>query len=172
MLLPIIEPSIAPPSKGASNPPRRPPPIPAITPISAAVVATVAPSATMLVATMDVLAETLTSQYGTTDRVMSSRVELSCKCLWSIPRSIIDLTRLEISSVLWIVKGSVVCFWIFAHPAVPRVMLVPQYSHVIIISPNFGAIGAPQLGHFNDSAFEGARILAPHLEQNPASSGR
>jgi hypothetical protein len=27
---------------------------------------------------------------------------------------------------------------------------------VIIISPNFGAIGAPQLGHFNDVALEGA----------------
>jgi hypothetical protein len=60
--------------------------------------------------------------------------------------------------VLWIVKGSIVCFWTFAHPAFPRVMLVPQYSHVIIISPNLGAIGAPQLGHFSDCAFEGAKI--------------
>jgi hypothetical protein len=51
-----------------------------------------------------------------------------------------------------------VCFWIFAQPAVPSVMLLPQYSHVIIISPNLGAIGAPQLGHFSDCAFDGAKI--------------
>jgi hypothetical protein len=37
-------------------------------------------------------------------------------------------------------------------------MLLPQYSHVIIISPNLGAIGAPQLGHFSDCAFDGAKI--------------
>src|SRR5439155_13052637 len=47
---PIIAPSIAPPSRGTPNSPRRSPPIPAITPINAAVVAMVAPSATMLVA--------------------------------------------------------------------------------------------------------------------------
>jgi hypothetical protein len=44
----------------------------------------------------------------------------------------------------------------FAQPEFPRVMLLPQYSQVIIISPNFGAIGAPQLGHFSDAALEGA----------------
>jgi len=27
---------------------------------------------------------------------------------------------------------------------------------VIIISPNFGEMGAPQLGHFRDDALEGA----------------
>jgi hypothetical protein len=58
------------------------------------------------------------------------------------------------------VKGSIVCFWIFAQPALPRVMLLPQYSHVITISPNLGAMGAPQLGHFRDCAFDGARIGA------------
>ena len=35
-------------------------------------------------------------------------------------------------------------------------MLLPQYSHVIVISPNFGAIGAAQLGHFREVAAEGA----------------
>ena len=35
-------------------------------------------------------------------------------------------------------------------------MLLPQYSHVIIISPNLGAIGAAQLGHFREVAVEGA----------------
>jgi len=53
------------------------------------------------------------------------------------------------------------------------------------ISPNFGEIGAPQLGHFKDAAPEGARIgevevadglaafnpvLVPHFAQNTASS--
>jgi len=42
------------------------------------------------------------------------------------------------------------------HPQLPSVMLLPQYSHVIIITPNFGAIGAPQLGHFREVAVEGA----------------
>jgi hypothetical protein len=62
---------------------------------------------------------------------------------------------------------------------------VPQYSQVITISPNLGAIGAPQLGHFKDVTPEGARtgpaaevgltvfipVLVPHLVQNAASSG-
>jgi hypothetical protein len=56
------------------------------------------------------------------------------------------------------------------------------------ISPNFGEIGAPQLGHFNDAAPDGAKIgrfdvetgtglesplfkPAPHFIQNAASSG-
>ena len=54
------------------------------------------------------------------------------------------------------------------------------------ISPNFGAMGAPQLGHFNDATPEGAIIgvgeavvaldaidvvLAPHFGQKAASSG-
>jgi hypothetical protein len=54
------------------------------------------------------------------------------------------------------------------------------------ISPNFGEIGPPQLGHFRDVAPEGARtseegvtvclavfnpVLVPHLAQNVASSG-
>jgi hypothetical protein len=55
------------------------------------------------------------------------------------------------------------------------------------ISPNLGAIGAPQLGHFKDATPEGARtglaeavvaglgafnpVLVPHLTQNDASSG-
>jgi hypothetical protein len=54
------------------------------------------------------------------------------------------------------------------------------------ISPNLGAIGAPQLGHFNDSTPEGATtgeaeavaalgavnvVLVPHFSQNAASSG-
>ena len=85
-----------------------------------------------------------------------------------------------------------VCFWMFAQPAFPRVTLAPHYSHVIIISPNLGAIGAPQLGHFSEVAVAGARtcadpeeaevcwdmlvppawaVLAPHLEQKTASSG-
>jgi hypothetical protein len=56
----------------------------------------------------------------------------------------------------------------------------------MIISPNLGAIGAPQVGHFNDVAPKGAIIgsagaavcfggaaatLAPHFKQNTASSG-
>jgi hypothetical protein len=72
------------------------------------------------------------------------------------------------------------------HPWLPKVTPVPQYSQVITISPNFGAIGAPQLGHFKDCTPEGARIgpvevevglavfnpvLVPHLTQNAASSG-
>jgi len=63
---------------------------------------------------------------------------------------------------------------------------LPQYRQVITISPNLGAIGAPQLGHFNDATPEGARtgpveaattgleafsdVLVPHLVQNAASS--
>jgi len=79
----------------------------------------------------------------------------------------------------------------FDHPVVPRVMLLPQYSQVIIISPNLGAIGAAQLGHLRDVAVEGAMtwvtledafedwlgpwpawfIFVPQREQNAASSG-
>jgi hypothetical protein len=33
---------------------------------------------------------------------------------------------------------------------------LPQYSQVITISLNFGAKGAPQLGHFNEVTPEGA----------------
>jgi hypothetical protein len=66
------------------------------------------------------------------------------------------------------------------------VTAVPQYAQVITISPNFGAIGAPQLGHFKDCTPEGAMmgsaevevglaafnpVLVPHLVQNAASSG-
>jgi hypothetical protein len=54
--------------------------------------------------------------------------------------------------------GSIVCFLIFPHPSLPRDIVFPQYSHVMIISPNFGAIGAPQLGHFRAVAPEGAMI--------------
>ncbi len=77
------------------------------------------------------------------------------------------------------------------HPPLPSVMLLPQYSHVIIISPNFGAIGAAQLGHFREVAVDGAMtgadvfvipegaapdglawpVLFPQCEQNNASSG-
>src|SRR5580700_3201580 len=53
-------------------------------------------------------------------------------------------------------SGSMVCFWMSFHPWLPRVMLVPQYSHVMTISPNFGDIGAPQLGHFSAVAPAGA----------------
>jgi len=71
-------------------------------------------------------------------------------------------------------------------PWVPNVTPLPQYSHVITISPNLGAIGAPQLGHFSDATPEGATtgldevavglgafnpVLVPHLTQNAASSG-
>ena len=64
---------------------------------------------------------------------------------------------------------------------------LPQYSQVITISPNLGAIGAPQLGHFKDATPEGARtgpeelaavglgafndVLVPHLGQKAVSSG-
>ena len=73
-------------------------------------------------------------------------------------------------------------------PSLPKVTAVPQYSQVMTISPNFGEIGAPQLGHFKDVAPADARIgrpgpdagaglespdfkLAPHFIQNAASSG-
>jgi len=72
-------------------------------------------------------------------------------------------------------------------PSLPRVTPLPQYDQVITISPNLGAIGAPQLGHFNDATPEGAitgpleavaaglgafkDVLFPHLGQNAASSG-
>jgi hypothetical protein len=68
-----------------------------------------------------------------------------------------------------------------------RVTPLPQYWHVITISPNLGAIGAPQLGHFSDVAPDGATtgpeeavlagleaftvVLFPHLVQNFVSSG-
>jgi hypothetical protein len=57
---------------------------------------------------------------------------------------------------------------------------------VIIISPNFGVIGAPQLGHFRAVAPAAAMtgwlglgvwlgaeeaILVPHFKQKPALSG-
>jgi len=75
----------------------------------------------------------------------------------------------------------------FVQPWFPKVTAFPQYSQVITISPNFGAMGAPQLGHFNVAAPEGATtgpaedvaaglgaftpVPAPHLVQNNASSG-
>jgi hypothetical protein len=73
-----------------------------------------------------------------------------------------------------------------AQPWLPRVIALPQNSQVITISPNLGAIGAPQLGHFNDVTPEGATtgeaedtvalgvinaVLVPHFGQNAASSG-
>ena len=79
-----------------------------------------------------------------------------------------------------------VCFCMLVQPWVPRVTALPQYSQVITISPNLGAIGAPQLGHFNDATPEGATtgeaeataalgvvnvVLVPHFAQNAASSG-
>ena len=74
----------------------------------------------------------------------------------------------------------------FVQPCVPKVTPLPQYSQVITISPNLGAIGAPQLGHFKDATPEGAitgaggavlglgafnPVLVPHLTQKAASSG-
>jgi len=71
-------------------------------------------------------------------------------------------------------------------PCVPKVTVLPQYSQVITISPNLGARGAPQLGHFKEATPEGATIgwagaeagfgafspvLTPHLVQNAESSG-
>jgi hypothetical protein len=71
-------------------------------------------------------------------------------------------------------------------PSFPNVTAEPQYSHEIIISPNLGVIGAPQLGHFKDATPIGATtgeteaasclgalidVLVPHLMQNAASSG-
>jgi hypothetical protein len=65
------------------------------------------------------------------------------------------------------------------------VTALPQYSQVITISPNFGEIGAPQLGHFKDETPEAAitgavevevgigafnPVLVPHLTQKAASS--
>ena len=44
------------------------------------------------------------------------------------------------------------------HPSVPRVTALPQYWQVMIISPNFGAMGAPQFGHFMEVTPEGAII--------------
>ena len=78
----------------------------------------------------------------------------------------------------------------FDHPPLPSVILLPQYSQVIIISPNLGAIGAAQLGHFREVAVDGAMtgvdvagipgetvldelawpVLLPQCEQNNASS--
>jgi hypothetical protein len=37
-------------------------------------------------------------------------------------------------------------------PSFPNITAVPQYSQLIIISPNFGIIGAPQWGHLSDLA--------------------
>jgi hypothetical protein len=42
------------------------------------------------------------------------------------------------------------------HPSLPRVIPLPQYSQVMTISPNFGEMGAPQLGHFMEVAPMGA----------------
>jgi hypothetical protein len=88
----------------------------------------------------------------------------------------------------------------FFHPSLPKVIPPPQYSQVIIISPNIGETGAPQLGHLSDTTPEGAmvslareaieeetvgaaacplpdgmsaedEVADPHLWQNAASSG-
>jgi hypothetical protein len=72
-------------------------------------------------------------------------------------------------------------------PSFPNVTPLPQYSQVITISPNLGAIGAPQLGHLSDATPEGAMIgpeedvlaeleglivvFFPHFVQNFVSSG-
>jgi hypothetical protein len=65
-------------------------------------------------------------------------------------------------------------------------MPLPQYSQVIIISPNLGEMGAPQCGHLNAVAPKGAMMgaaeaaacfdcaaarLFPHFMQKAASSG-
>jgi hypothetical protein len=79
-------------------------------------------------------------------------------------------------------------FWMPVHPSVPRVTPLPQYSHVMTISPNLGEIGAPQLGHFREVAPVGAMTgafgaawvcgdcgdplrLVPHFMQKAAPSG-
>jgi hypothetical protein len=73
----------------------------------------------------------------------------------------------------------------FVQPSFPKVIAFPQYSQLITISPNLGAIGAPQLGHFREETPVGATtgaesevglvrfrfVLVPHLMQNAASSG-
>src|SRR5579875_498406 len=154
---PTTEPITAPSSSPPPNPsPLLPPPKPPSTPISAAVVAIVPASATTSAATIDVLADTGIIQYGTMLSVASSSTELSCKCLCNKPLSIMSCTLANISSWLCIFNGSIVCFCMLFHPDEPRDMLLPQYSHVITISPNLGDIGAPQLGHLREVAFVGA----------------
>lgn len=71
-----------------------------------------------------------------------------------------------------------VCFCMLLHPCVPRVIALPQYWQVIIISPNLGAIGAPQLGHFIELTPLGATIdfctgfvLAPSVAPLVVCSG-
>jgi hypothetical protein len=52
--------------------------------------------------------------------------------------------------------GSIVDFWMLVQPSLPSVTALPQYSQVMTISPNFGEIGAPQLGHLREVAPVGA----------------
>src|SRR5579885_663029 len=190
MSMPSIMPTPIPPRLSPNPPPIAPP----MTPKSAAVVAMLPTSAAISVATRLVRAATGIIQYGTMLRLISSRVDDSCRCLWSKPLSIILCNLAVMSSLSRTVIGSMECFAMFFHPAFSRVTLLPQYSHVITISPNFGAIGAPQLGHFisftpddwsvgwgadcivdwavDCSCLGGCDCcLAPHLMQNEASSG-
>ena len=65
--------------------------------------------------------------------------------------------------------GSIVCFWMLAQPSFPRVTPLPQYSQVMTISPNLGAMGAPQLGHLSEVAPVGARTGAFERPTRPAA---
>ena len=68
-----------------------------------------------------------------------------------------------------IFRGSMVCFCMLAHPWLPRLTPLPQYSQVITISPNFGEIGAPQLGHFSDVAFGEAMTCSSFGGEGPGA---
>ncbi|HUK27442.1 MAG TPA: hypothetical protein VLV31_03380 [Candidatus Acidoferrales bacterium] len=120
-------------------------------------------------------------------KFISSSVESSCKCLCKNPLSIRPRIFPSAASLSATTNGSIVCFETLLHPSLPNATPNPQYSHVITISPNFGEIGAPQLGHLIDVALDGATIgrlgaaavagfgsalkFAPHFIQNAASSG-
>jgi hypothetical protein len=83
--------------------------------------------------------------------------------------------------------NNIVCFWTLLQPSFTNVIVDPQYKQVTTISPNFGAMGALQLGHLSAVASEGAiieavelpvgfdlsmAIFVPHFKQKSASSGR
>jgi hypothetical protein len=83
--------------------------------------------------------------------------------------------------------NNIVCFWTLLHPSFTNVMVEPQYKQVTTISPNFGVMGALQLGHLSAVTSAGAiiagvevpagftfslMILVPHFKQKRASSGR
>jgi hypothetical protein len=83
--------------------------------------------------------------------------------------------------------SNIVCFWTLLHPSFTSVMVEPQYKQVTTISPNFGLMGALQLGHLSAVTLDGAiiegvdvpagfafslAILVPHFKQKRASSGR